>query len=82
MECFSLAFLLCCCVGPLTCDVTGQIVDSVAVFGCAGPVPPDVMNIECLLDDTISFDCEKCSYCVESVSFVIGSDTLPSFYRV
>ncbi|CAI8024290.1 hypothetical protein GBAR_LOCUS14117 [Geodia barretti] len=42
---------------PLTCDVTGQIVDSVAVFGCAGPVPPDVMNIECLLDDTISFDC-------------------------
>ena len=44
---------------------------------CVGAVPPDVLNIECLLDDSISFDCEKCCHWV---SFVIGSDTLPQRY--
>ena len=46
------------CVGPLMCDVTGEVVDSVAVLGCAGSIPPDASIIECVLDDVTIFDCE------------------------
>ena len=33
--------------------------DSVAVLGCTGSIPPDASIIECLLDDVTIFDCER-----------------------
>ena len=62
---------LCLCLGPLVCDVTGEVIDSVAAFDCDGAVPPNILNIECLLDDTISFDCESSLPNIPSIAIIL-----------
>ena len=47
-----------CSVGPFTCDVSVSGVDTGGVLECDGLVPPDVEDIECLLDDLIFFNCK------------------------
>ena len=45
------------CAGPLDCAVAQSGSDS--LLDCSGPVPPEVLNIECELDDdALLFDCE------------------------
>ena len=44
--------------GPLTCEVTGAAVDSVAVLECSGPIPTGISEIECTLDGVTTINCE------------------------
>ena len=61
-------FDCCCtiCVGPLTCE-TGEVDDLAIAVDCTGQIPSDVVNVTCLLDRQIPFDCKTLSLSLSHV---------------